>query len=291
MKKDLALADIRIDGGTQQRKSDDAYVLRYQTLIAENPEAFPPVDILFDGKDYWLWDGFHRYHAYRKLGKNYIPASIEDGTKREAIFASFSANKDHGFPRQPGTVKAMLIEKIFPDEEWGGPEWTDEAIAQWIGGVTRQYISHCRKNYEADKKKADTGQGSSEPEKTDDNEPESPAEEIDQIDSPGRKVPEHLREIFSRVAEVKEHIKTINKMFKTIKDAQANNDPIYANCKLDQLKAAIGNVRSNLRFTFPYAVCGYCGGDVNNKDCRACNGNGFVNEATWLATPKDMRGK
>lgn len=293
MAKEIALPDIRIDGGTQQRPVDDAVVMRYKASL-QTGAKFPPVSIVFDGKDNWLTDGFHRFHAYRKLGKNYIPAEITNGTKREAVWLSFKANADHGFPRQSGTIKDMLIEKIFPDKEWMLE--TDKALAGWIGGgVTAKYISQCRIAWQKTKattttttKETSNTQNSGSGNKATTTTEGSPTP-VSVKDSTGREVPEHLRKIFNRVPEIKAHIATINALFKTIKEAIAANDILYANCKIESLKADIGNLRRNLRFTKPHAVCRLCGGDVNNKDCRACEGRGFLNESGYMAVPQEMK--
>ncbi len=207
-----------------------------------------------------------------------------------------------GLPRQLGTAQKMLFEKIFPDLELG--QQTDEAIASLVG-VSRSYVSMCRKEYEGSLKR----QGESQKASTchsgqsgalSDSEPknegssggskaEEKKEEKAVVDSVGHEVPEHLIEVFSRVGEVKERIKLISRMFREVKAAQAKDDPLYANCKLQQLKADIGNVRRNLRFTLPFAVCRFCGGDVNNEYCRACGGRGFVNELTYIATPQELK--
>ena len=99
MIKQIAIPDIRTDGGTQQRPIDENVVKRYKALYQDGVK-FPPVDIIYDGKDYWLWDGFHRFHAQRQLGKKIIETSIEDGSRRDAVWFSFHANHDSGFPRQ-----------------------------------------------------------------------------------------------------------------------------------------------------------------------------------------------
>ncbi len=301
MAKDLALADIRIDGGTQQRPIDDGVVSRYMALIRAGDD-FPknnPVDVVFDGKDHWLWDGFHRYHAYRKLGKNYIAASIDEGTQRDAIRCSFTANRDHGFPRQKGSIEAMLIDKIFPDEEWGGPEWTDEKLANFIGGITKHFIVRARKKYKDDLKKAaeaaaeeaKTAQKKKDESASDTSESTDDAkEEAKPVkDSLGKVVPKHLEEVFDRGGEIKDDITMLTKMFRKVKEAQADNDPLYRHCKLDQLKAAVANVKSNLRFTKPYAVCCYCCGDERNAECDACDGTGWLNETSYKAAPKEMK--
>lgn len=299
MIKEIALAEVRIDGGTQQRDIDDSVVLRYRALMEDGVE-FPAVNIIFDGKSYWLYEGFHRYHANRKLDRKYIEADISEGTRRDAIAFSFKANHDSGFPRQPGVIKAMLIGKIFPDEEWGA--MTDEALAAWIGGVTRRHVTKCRNEYEKAQNKGGSGHknthmgtgsllGQVKSSKGSEPENEDLVDDVpdEVLDSLGNAVPDHMNEVFRRVGEIKELIGTINQVFKTCRDSQAKNDPLYVYCKVDSLKADISNARRNLRFTIPFAVCPYCGGDVNNADCRACGGKGYINESMYQAVPQDMK--
>jgi len=297
MQKEIALKDIRIDGGTQQRPIDETVVARYKALMMEGIE-FPLIQVVWDGHDFWLADGFHRFHAMRKLGKNMIQADVNDGTQRDAIFFSFSANSDHGFARQPGTIKTMLMEKIFPDDEWS--QMTDEATAACIGGVSRSHITKCRASFNRTGKpanktpeKCDSPQSeeSVTPEKT-----EQPVEELksevdlsEVKDSLGQAVPEHLAPIFARIPEIRDYMKTITDIFRGIREKQANGDKLYNYCKIESLQADIGNIRQNLRFTLPYCVCKYCGGDVNNADCRACNGTGIQNEQSYIATPEEMK--
>lgn len=297
MQKDLALADIRIDGGTQSRPIDDDVVSRYKALI-EDGAKFPPVDVVSDGGDFWLWNGFHRYHAYRKLDKKYIPASIETGTKRDATFFSFHANHDHGFPRQPGTAGKIIL-MILADEEWKKMSVKD--IAEWVG-VTRRYVEKIvaenRPQKEAEKSKSDVKMGkkndtnSSHPNPTggiENAESEKKPENSVLLDSVGEKVPEKLVPIFARVDEIKTHIRYLNKMLKEVKDARANNDSFWAFCKINPLEVEVKNVTRNLRFSLPYAVCRYCVGEA--KDCRACNELGFVNEQSYLATAEELKKK
>ncbi len=106
MIKSVPIKDIRIDGNTQQRPVDDNVVKRYAALMKDGFK-FPPVEIITDGKSKYLTDGYHRYFAAIKLGKKYIEANVIEGTQRDAIYLSFSANKDNAFPRQPGTAKEI----------------------------------------------------------------------------------------------------------------------------------------------------------------------------------------
>lgn len=298
MKKDLAIKNITTNGGTQQRPVDDAVVKRYMGLIKDGVK-FPPIDIIHDGKDNWLWNGFHRYHAYRKLNKKYIPALVEDGTKRDAVFFSFTANKEHGLPRQPGTAKRMLLEKIFPDKEWSANP--DEFLAEWVG-CTKQHISKTRIEYEKSKKSKDSGQANSQKttsclsgqnESAMDSEPEnedsgdSTGSTLPLKDSTGKVVPEHLKEIFSRKDEIKIHIRQLNEMLKIVQEARANNDVLFHYTDLNSFEVEAGNIKRNLRFTLPYAVCRYCGGD--GKHCRACDETGFANKMRYDTTLEEMK--
>lgn len=125
--KTLPLDEIRIDGGTQSRVKISAdRVALFVERMAEG-EEFPAVDVFFDGKHYWLADGFHRYHAALKRGKPGLTCVIRLGTVRDAILFSFQANGRHGLPFTPedkrGNVTTMLT-----DFEW--TDWSDREIAR-----------------------------------------------------------------------------------------------------------------------------------------------------------------
>ena len=63
--KTLPMDVVRIDGGTQSRcRISQEMVDQYAESMADGA-AFPPGVAFFDGSDYWLADGFHRYHALR----------------------------------------------------------------------------------------------------------------------------------------------------------------------------------------------------------------------------------
>lgn len=295
MKKQLPLKDIRTDGGTQQRKVDDEVVLRYTALMKDGVK-FPPIEIIYDGKNYFMWDGFHRYFSHLKLNKKYIEANIEKGTQRQAIWLSFSANKENAFPRQPGTGKE-IVGKILKDKEWS--KISEVEIAKWVG-VTHQYVNKIKKEIEAHPAtscRIDSGSESknkvlrSETVKVKRGgsgyEMKKPVKKV--LDSTGKQVPEHLVKYFERANEYRGMIKQLNEMLKTVRKGKEGGDLFYRYIKIENLTAEIGNVKRIFRFALPYAVCPYCGGDEKNAECRACDGCGFVNEATYRATPKDLK--
>lgn len=84
-------------------------------------------------------------------------------------------------------------------------------------------------------------------------------------------------------------IKQLNEQLKTVRDGKNAGDLFYRFIKIENLTAEIGNVKRIYRFALPYAICGYCGGDENNAECRACDACGFVNEMTYRSTLEDLK--
>ena len=75
---------IRLDGGTQPRaKLNDERVAEYAENL-QSGVAFPPVEVCYDGQDYWFWDGFHRVHACRAAGLEEMDANVIPGTQADA---------------------------------------------------------------------------------------------------------------------------------------------------------------------------------------------------------------
>lgn len=297
MKKQLPLKDIRTDGKTQQRPVEDKVVLRYAALMKDG-EVFPPVEIINDGKSNYLWDGAHRVAAAKKLGKKYIEANVKEGTQRQAIWLSFSANKENGLPRQTGTAKE-IVEKILKDEEWSKRSQHD--IARHVG-CTQAFVSKICAEI---KKSASDNQLSDrttllEPKagiprsetikvKRGDSKYEMKKPEKKVLDATGKQVPEHLVKFFKRANDFRQPIKQLNDMLKAVRKGKEAGDKIYRYIKIENLTAEIGNVKRIFRFALPYAVCRYCGADENNAECRACDGCGFVNEMTFRATPIELK--
>jgi len=125
--KPLNISAIRIDGGTQSRSRIlQDMVDDYAASMADGAE-FPPVVVFFDGKEYWLADGFHRYHATRKNKRASILANIRNGTVRDAILYSFGANGMHGM-QMTNEDKRRVVLEMLDDFEWG--QWSDREIAR-----------------------------------------------------------------------------------------------------------------------------------------------------------------
>lgn len=123
----LVLSKMRIDGGTQSRIEINNEVVSEYAEALKGGVQFPPVDVFFDGADYWLVDGFHRYHAHRSAGLSEIDAAIHNGTLRDAQLFSFGVNASHGL-RRSNADKRKAVEFMLNDAEWS--VWSDREIAR-----------------------------------------------------------------------------------------------------------------------------------------------------------------
>ena len=140
----LELDQIRIDGGTQSRAELN------QETVAEYAQAFtagatfPPVVAFFDGANYWLADGFHRYFGARDAGESAIDAEIRTGTQRDAVLYSWGANDKHGLPRS-NADKRNIVTAILKDEQ--GRQWSDNKIAKDFG-FSHPFVGNVRRSLE-----------------------------------------------------------------------------------------------------------------------------------------------
>jgi hypothetical protein len=147
--KKLNLDVIRIDGETQPREElDQEMVAEYAELMRDGIK-FPPVKVFFDGSNYWLVDGFHRYFATKSNGFVSIETEIEEGTQREAQLHSMTANSSQRGKPASAKDKHRSVVRMVKDEEWG--KWSNAKIAEWIG-VSAMTVGRIKVNLSEEKK-------------------------------------------------------------------------------------------------------------------------------------------
>jgi len=117
--KKVNLNDIRIDGGTQNRKVIDQSRVYNMVEMMKEGDEFTPIDTNFDGVTYWLVDGFHRYHAYKLLGIKEVTIRYVPGTQAEAVIRSYGVNANHGLPRS-FEEKQEIVQKALANPDLAG---------------------------------------------------------------------------------------------------------------------------------------------------------------------------
>lgn len=146
----LKIAQIRTDGGTQPRAAlNEAIVAEYAESLTDGAKM-PPVIVYHDGVDYWLADGFHRFHAHRKIDARDIETEVRQGTKRDAILHSVGANAAHGL-RRTNEDKRKAVMTLLDDPEWA--KWSDREVARQCG-VSHPFVAALRSPVAAERQQA-----------------------------------------------------------------------------------------------------------------------------------------
>ncbi len=118
MIQDISISSIRSASESQMRVAgiDPGTVAEYADSM-NSGAVFPAITLFFDGGDYWLGDGFHRFEASRRIGKETILAEIKEGGQRDAILFAVGSNDTHGLRRSQAD-KRRSIETMLRDPEW-----------------------------------------------------------------------------------------------------------------------------------------------------------------------------
>lgn len=305
--KKIPFTMIAYDQGTQQRQISEQTLEHYTNLMKEKVK-FPPLEVVFDGRMYYLWDGFHRLFAGQAAGIKMFECNITKGTARDAVWLSFSANKAHGMPRDSQSNRD-IIKRIYEDEEWAMK--TQEEIAAHVG-VSQKYVSKIfleinkkdsespmllpgsKKGTEDSRSKEPENKSSISAQKQGKSTPPEDKEEIPEryvlkdFSPQKRPVPERLRPIFENRAKTNEFIQRLKTLQKDI-EADIKKDPLYWHFFVKgSLDTDIKNLTRQLKAAMPYAVCRFCGGTAP-ENCLACKSSGFMNELRFNTVPEEIR--
>ena len=138
--KPLLLQEICLDQNAQPRVRLNQEVIEEYAEDIGSGVIFPAVRAFHDGEQYWLADGFHRYHAHQKAGVDTIRAEVLEGELRDAILYSLRANAAPGL-RRSNEDKRRAVRTVLEDEEW--QKWSENQIATRCG-VSRTLVASVR---------------------------------------------------------------------------------------------------------------------------------------------------
>lgn len=151
--KNLNLDAIRLDGETQARVAlDSSQVAEYADAMLDG-DKFPPIVVFHDGSDYWLADGFHRYHAIKKIGHASIDAEVTVGTVEEAQIYAFGANAKRGLSTNHDDNRRIITRMLNHPISSG---WTNTEIARHVG-VSKMTVGRVKASLESEATKSQEG--------------------------------------------------------------------------------------------------------------------------------------
>lgn len=323
----LRLDQIRLDGDTQPRAVVSEEVAAEYAAAAESGAELPPVEVVFDGTDYWLWDGFHRVEGYRAAGMAMAVAVVREGTLEDARWLCLAANQRHGL-RRANADKRRAVELALARK----PDLSDRAIAEHCG-VDHKTVSAARAAAASTGEIPQSGSSASrtgrdgrtinteniggrkaEPEKP----PQMTPAETQQnaqavaeqwagksvgttvtvelavqdqaplLDEGEREVPAVAAEAFGQVPELRRVSRVIGEVIEEIN--RLGRSPAGRCMHTQSIVAHLKSAKDGTWSARPAHVCPYCRGE-NPKcaACRACSGTGWVPVNTYKAAPEELR--
>ena len=145
--KKIEISAIRIDGGTQARLKLDQDVVKEYAECMKDGDKFPPVIVFYDGSEYWLANGFHRYFATKSNGELEIECEVKQGTLDDAVLYAFSADGRQGLSRSAEDNRNIII-RMIQHPVWG--KWSNAEIAKHVG-VSKMTVGRVKASLEKDK--------------------------------------------------------------------------------------------------------------------------------------------
>lgn len=126
----LPLDRVRLDGDTQPRVELDRGRAEELAGLLRLGVELPPVIVFKDDEyRYWLASGFHRYHAHRLAGHQFVVANVLDGSLNEARLFAASTNKVSVLPRTTQD-KMRAVHLVLTSPLAAG--WDDNRVADHV---------------------------------------------------------------------------------------------------------------------------------------------------------------
>lgn len=307
MSEEIPIDKIRTDCGTQMRaKIDPDVVAAYAEEVANLPE----ITVFFDGKEYYVADGFHRIAAHVLANCKVITCEVRPGTLRDAVLFACGANPHHGL-RRSNADKRRAIEVLLRDEEWGkrSDRWiADQAkvdhktvsgiradlfpkkeTSRQLGNSPSERVvetrdGKARKVVERPAPKITGGTSfnveefavdpPSEPTASPDVPPEEP-EPVDGMAKDGRPIPARLAPAFECVKRLRGMVMRIGALKTECEELIGS--PVGPHFDHDDTRRSLEQAAIHLKNATPTLPCPRCKGA--GKPCEWCKGTGYITRA------------
>ncbi len=286
----ISISAIRADAQAQARVAMNADAIQEYKEAYDAGRYLPPVVLYRDGPVFHLADGFHRHAAATAAGLVAILADVYEGTEQDARWHAIGANKTHGI-RRTNADKRRAVEMALQLR----PEMSDEAIADHAG-VSREYVNRTRpqgviKSHPDHRIGKDGKRYTLPPPPPRKGNPPPPRARAPKVvDAFGREVPANALPHWNRRDEIQEMLRRVSELRSVIRKARDNSDPLFLDCRSQDVVAWLDNTYSELKSCLPYVVCPTCGG--MSDACRLCHGSrrGLISEFQYKTfIPEELK--
>lgn len=312
----------KVDEWAELLKELDAHAIDTAKRLTGAPifdHPFPPIELFTDGginSPHFIGDGYHRFHTYRKAGRDAIPANVTvcEDPRFEAFKFALSANATHGIPRT-NADKRNAVRQALACERLQGMSLRELAK---VCGVSYQTVSNIKNEdakgqvsnfdtpHEADTPAPDrpstkvSTPREHEPPRTVDpvRLADTPTEEQDDtgptnpLDKLKREVPTGLLAKYAAGKRMAEWRSTFNRLLKEITEESINADgmlPGFEHLQANGVQLLALNCKTccdELKNAEYHTDCPDCNaGKANGKKCKTCSGSGFLTGSMYDRLP------
>lgn len=269
--KKLLIDVLELEADTQSRVALDKDTIAIYAQAVRDGVELPPIDVFFDGREYYIGDGWHRAFAWKEAGVANIPVVMHNGGQRDALLFAAGANKTHGLNRT-NADKRRSVEIMLADEEWS--EWSNRRIAEHCG-VGDDLVADVRRQVPESGTSDAEAEGAQVPESG----TSTPAKPAKRVGKDGKSYPAKpaapvakgpsiatLALPYKRAANdlvrIKSDLKAIAKDEKT---------GAHLATKIVRIERDLDGIRGTISQSEPLQLCGKCEGE----GCQHCARTGF----------------
>jgi hypothetical protein len=271
-------------------------VSEYCGLLSDNKQ-WPfdsPLVVFYDGTDYYLADGFHRYIAAKRAGRSSAPCQVINGSVRDAVKFALSANARHGL-RRTNEDKRKAVTTALEDTEWRN--LSSRAIGE-LCGVSHNFVETLRKpqvssddtcakkqtaKHETTEKRLGKNGVSQSAKKTPDKVKEPAIVETYDESATDSDVP--FAEQRAMAASIHGSATLLDKLVDTIRELSERSGGVWID--LASVELAAKSLKAEIRAAAFWTVCPACDG----KGCKECRRHGWLSKARKPFLTAEMAAK
>lgn len=278
----LSLEVLRLDGDTQSRLEPcKQAVEEYADAIVAAGKDWPfgPLDVFFDGSDYWLADGFHRTLAGIAAERSSAPCRVHLGTSDDARIFGMTANDKHGVRMTPEDRRKNVVWLLKNRKNMPQTEIAAKA------GVSDRTVRRIVAELNESKKRTVSGGGTTvkEPAKPAANKPAAAKEKATTeskasvvLDERDRPIPPKFRESNELGIQLMSTGRELDKYRQKAKEFSEQPGGEWLRLQdVDEHVRDLKNLFQHARYNTACTICDG-NGKSNGAKCKKCDGIGWI---------------